>query len=318
MVYLDDFAGVELSEVGQLAFDELGRTFVELGVIESEDKKCPPNTRMLFIGVWFDSWKFTMEVDPAKLLKLEKELPDWLARQKASRKEVEQLIGFLGFVAKCVRPARVFLARMLDELRSMPLQGKVTLSPDFKQDVYWWVHFMPNYNGVSVIPRPHWSTVNSIIATDACLSGCGGFNFLSGEYFHAVFPSHIQHAEWSINELELLAIMVALKIWSAQLKAERFKIHCDNTTAVAAMNLSRVRNKNLQACMREISYLAAISEFEVLVVHVEGTSNILPDLLSRWHLGQSHRDRFEMLTQDMSTSEVYVSTDTFSFTGEWI
>ena len=84
------------------------------------------------------------------------------------------------------------------------------------------------------------------------------------------------------------------------------------------MNLSRVRNKNLQACMREISYLAAISEFEVLVVHVEGTSNILPDLLSRWHLGQSHRDRFEMLTQDMSTSEVYVSTDTFSFTGEWI
>ena len=318
VVYLDDFAGAEVPQRGLLAFDELGRTFVDLGVMESVDKKTPPNTIMLFIGVWFNSWKLTMEVDPAKLQRLEKELPSWLSRQKASRKEVESLVGFLGFVAKCVRPARVFLARMLDELRSMPGHGQVHLSSDFKQDVYWWVHFMPLYNGVSMIPRPFWSEVNGIIATDACLSGCGGYNFLSNEYFHAEFPANVLSENWSINELELLAVMVALKVWASQLRSERFRIHCDNTTAVAAMNLSRVRNRHIQACMREIAFVAATSEFEVLVVHVEGASNILPDLLSRWHISALHRERFYQLTSGSSASPVVIVPELFSFTGDWV
>ena len=177
---------------------------------------------------------------------------------------------------------------------------------------------MPLYNGVSVIPKPHWSAVNSIIATDACLSGCGGFNFLSGEFFHAVFPVRFEQENWSINELELLAIMVALKLWASQLKTERFRMHCDNTTAVAAMNLSRVRNPNVQACMREIAYIAATAEFEVLVVHVEGASNTLPDLLSRWHLDQRHRDHFRQLTNNCTVQELFVSEDLFKFTGDWV
>ena len=259
-----------------------------------------------------------MEVDPAKLAWLEQVLPSWLSRRTASRKEVERLVGFLGFVAKCVRPARIFLARMLDELRSMPCHGVVSLSADFKQDVYWWVHFMPKYNGISVIPKANWSTVNSIIATDACLSGCGGFNFLTCEFFHAEFPIEIQRENWSINELELLTIMVALKVWAGQLRAERFKIHCDNTTAVAVMNLIRVCNSHVQACMREIAYVAAVAEFEVLVVHVEGARNTLADLLSRWHLNACYQNRFHFLTQNENISEISLDKDVFEFSGEWV
>ena len=285
--------------------------------MESAEKQTPPNTLMLFIGVWFNSWKLTMEVDPAKLTRLEQELPGWLSKPDASRKEVERLVGFLGFVAKCVRPARIFLSRMLDELRLMPLRGRVPLSSDFKKDIYWWLHFMPQYNGVSMIPRPHWSEVNSVIATDACLTGCGAYNFVSGEFFHSEFPVEILNEQWSINELELLTVMVALKVWAGSLKAERFRIHCDNTTAVAAMNLSRVRNRHVQACMREIAFTAAVHEFEVLVVHVEGTSNVLPDLLSRWHLGPQHSERFRQLTSGCHISEIVLSEASFKFSGEW-
>lgn len=318
VVYLDDFAGAEVSQKGLIAFEEMGNTFVELGAVESVDKRTPPNTLMLFIGIWFDSWKLTMEVDPKKLAWLEKELPGWLSRQKATRKEVERLVGFLGFVAKCVRPARMFLARMLDEFRQMPLRGQVGLSLDFKRDIYWWVYFMPQYNGISLIPVPHWSEVNSVIATDACLTGCGGFNFVSNQFFHAVFPVEVLEAHWSINELELLAVMVALKVWSQQLRAERFRIHCDNTTAVAAMNLSRMRNKNVQACMREIAYWAAVGEFEVSVVHIEGARNTLPDLLSRWHQGDHFRRQFCQLTHSSEAVEVLIRPEDFQFTGQWL
>ena len=205
---------------------------------------------------------------------------------------------------------------MLEEFRQMPPQGQVQLSPGFKSDIYWWCYFMPQYNGVSVIPRPHWSDVNCIIATDACLSGCGGFNFVAHQYFHAEFPPDFL-GQWSINELELLSIMLAVKVWAKHLKAERFRIHCDNTTAVAAMNLTRMRNRHVQACMREIAYWAAVGEFEVSVVHIEGTSNVLPDLLSRWHMSQTYQDQFFLHPLACGALEVKIKPEDFLFTGLW-
>ena len=48
--------------------------------------------------------------------------------------------------------------------------------------------------------------------------------------------------------------MVAVKVWGASLRGKKVRVNCDNTTAVAAMNLARLHNKFSQAIMREISY----------------------------------------------------------------
>ena len=256
-----------------------------------------------------------MEVDPVKLLKLRELLPAWLARQSARRKEVESLVGLLCYVAKCVRAARVFLPRLLAEVRYMP-EGpqEWQLSAAFKQDLYWWHQFLPHFNGVSMISPSSWSGVNSVIETDACLEGGGAINFVLGEYFHFVFPSCYSH--WAINEKELLVIMVAIKRWYGSLGASRFQINCDNSTAVRAMDLQYIRNDNVQACMREIAFWCAKGDFQMRTVFIEGAKNVYADWLSRWSLDPECRRKFLAMRRE-GWQEISVDEGLFSFTGEW-
>lgn len=317
VVYLDDFGGVESPAKAYEAYDALGLLLEALGVGESVPKACRPNIVMIFLGIWFNSYKMTMEVEPERLRNILVELGNWKQKTHTFRKEVESLIGVLSFAAKCVRPSRVFLSRMLDFMRSLPAQGKHPLSKEFLKDVEWWRVFMPQYNGISLIPSPHWSDIDGILATDACLTGCGGVNLMTHEYFHVQFPLHFQEQGWHINELELLGIMVAIKLWGAQLKGERLRMYCDNTVAVAAMRQARVRNPNLQKCMREITYWLSRYECELYTMHIQGSENRLPDLLSRWHLEARFSSMFFQATQGESWTVRTVTPEIFDFTAEW-
>jgi hypothetical protein len=53
--YLDDLAGCEEEHYCNFAFDFLGKLLQDCGIEESVDKACLPSTRMIFIGILFDS-----------------------------------------------------------------------------------------------------------------------------------------------------------------------------------------------------------------------------------------------------------------------
>ncbi len=117
-----------------------------------------------------------MEIDPVRLEHINSELTGWLGKKQTTKKEVESLVGLLNFVAKCVCPTRIFMSHMFDFLKEMP-KTEVTMLPDeFRQDVYWWLTFMPSFNGVSLIPIPKCAGVGTILVTDSCLTvgGEGG------------------------------------------------------------------------------------------------------------------------------------------------
>ena len=317
VVYLDDYAGTESPDRADQAFEALGLLFKDLGIAESPAKAENPRVELCFLGVWFNSESMTMEVKPERLCQITAELEKWLHRDSACRKEVESLVGQLSFVSKCVRPSRAFMARIYNTLRDMPHTGQVTIPQECKEDLEWWHKFLPKYNGVSLIPQTHWSEIDSIIASDACISGCGAVNHLRQEFFHCEFRDMVNIEGLHINELELLTLMAAIKLWGATLKGQRFRIHCDNMVAVNVMNNTRSRNRFMQACMREIAYWAAIEQFEVRVEHIEGSENRLPDALSRWHLGQGYR---EIITPLINAGWAEKSPDPqiFSFTACWL
>ena len=68
--------------------------------------------------------------------------------------------------------------------------------------------------------------------------------------------------------------------------------------------------------MREMVYVAAINNFEFKAVHVARKSNLLPDLLSRWHEGQHIRNKFNELVQN-SLTRVHCDNTVFQFMHEW-
>lgn len=313
--YIDDLAGAEIGSSAVEAFDDLGALLNDLGLEESATKACSPNTRMVFLGIEFDTIQGTLTIPPAKLAEVKQLLTEWDNKQVASKRDIQSLVGSLNFLSACVRPGRIFTARILNVLRTMTDDGPIDLDARFKQDVRWWARFAPLYNGVSLMPLNEWCEPDEVVACDACLDGCGGWS--EGRYFHAKFPQFIATQGLHINALELLTIVVALKMWGRAWKGSRIKLKCDNYTAVTVINTGRSRDAFLQACLREICFLAALFECEIKAVHIPGQYNRLPDLLSRWDLSNHHRAEFARLTKHIVVTECHVPDSLFAFTHSW-
>ena len=70
----------------------------------------------------------------------------------------------------------------------------------------------------------------------------------------------------------------------------------------------------MQACLREICFLAAVGEFELKARHIEGVNNRLSDLLSRWDLDAKYSRDFLKIFVGI---EVFVSHDVFKIEERW-
>ena len=73
----------------------------------------------------------------------------------------------------------------------------------------------------------------------------------------------------------------------------------------------------MQTCARELLYIAACHDFNINAKHISTTSNILPDLLSRWTLGDIYIDQFWQRVAGLSMTQVPVPTEYFDFVNEW-
>ena len=211
-----------------------------------------------------------------------------------SRWDLQSLLGVMVFVTACVRPARIFMSSILNTLRARSSSRFCPLTPENKSDLQWWCHFVPSYNGVSLIKTNPWIHDSLSFSTDACGPGAAGY--FNGKFFHTPFPHPIMLLYGhDINILELLTIMVALKLWGTALRGQQVIISCDNENSVFAMNSGRSCSLGMQRCLREIWFLSAVFDFEIRTDHVPGVSNAIADHLSRsfrgsdiWHPHHLH------------------------------
>ena len=148
----------------------------------------------------------------------------------------------------------------------------------FKKDIAWWDRFLLTYNGVSMMMIEEFSKPDEIFSCDSCLTSCGGF--WEGHFFHAVFPEEIKERGYHINILEMLAVILCLRLWGSNFKGKRIRIYSDNLSVVTVINTGKSRCEILQSCLRELTFLNAINECEVRVVHLNTHANRLADHLS--------------------------------------
>lgn len=307
--YLDDFCGVEKASGAGEAFTYLGTLLASLGVQEATNKVVCPSSKVAFLGIWFDTVNMTMEVTPERLIEIRELTRVWLLKRSATLKEVQSLIGKLNFVAKCVKPARVFIGRMLTFLRGMNKWGSTTLTIEFKGDVHWWHRFLPYFNGIELIDKGQWSGPDEVIASDACLNGCGAT--CGSEFFHKVFPEAILRGNYHINVLELLSLVAAITVWSSNLTNRKVTVWCDNLATVWVINTGKTRDKIMQALLRELCFVTSVYHCEVSARHIPGVQNRVPDLLSRWGISASARRDFMLNESHAYSHEVSVSDSVF-------
>ena len=159
--YLDDLIGVSDPETGTEAYDSLGNLLEQLGLLENETKACPPSTVQVVLGVEINTLELTVSVTSERLDELMELFAVWEQKRRATRTELQSLIGKLCFVVKCVRQSRIFLNRMLHTLRSMSkFQKSINLSSSFKKDLQWWKNFVEKFNGTLPPPAAHGTIVD--------------------------------------------------------------------------------------------------------------------------------------------------------------
>ena len=179
----------------------------------------------------------------------------------------------------------------------------------------WWDKFMTQFDGKAMLLDNWWTETSDIWATDSSGSGCGGW--FRGRYFHKEYPAWLlSNKEIHINELECMAIVVALKTWGHLMKGKKCVIKCDNLVTVTVLTTGRAHNVFTQQCMREVAYLCAINNTVIKTQFIEGISNEIPDSLSRWS-DQRHRKHFYKLTKELKTIEENIPDSVFLFDNDW-
>jgi len=313
--YLDDFAGCSQASTAQDDFVLLGEMLSSLGLKEAANKSVSPSTRMEFLGITFDTRKMTVEVTPERVQELLVLLKTWQDRKSASKKDIQSLIGKLQFAAKCVASGRLFVSRILYLLRGLKLPThRRKLSKEFRKDIGWWQSFLVKFNGVSIMQDQHWLSPDTVVSTDACLEGAGGW--IEGEFFSSLFPDSILASGWHINALELLSLLIALRLWCPKFKGKKLKVFCDNEASVTVLNSGRCRDKLMLDLLREIAFLCAVNHCMIRAVHLAGVDNRLADSLSRRHM-LSVTARQSLDNELRSWSEQPVSVDMFNCQRVW-
>ena len=314
--YLDDLGAAEEEDRVEEAYDCLGWVLDSIGVQKSKHKAAPPAYVAVFLGILFNTITMTLQITPESLAEIRDLLKEWMNKSMVTLKELQSLLGKLNFAGSMVCSGRVFVLRLINHLKQFPSNGRHLLTREMKKDIEWWLQFMEEFNGITIMPPINWESPDSIISSDASLYGAGGWA-TGSEAFHCKFPTWLMgRSDVFINELELITIIVCIKVWKDKVVNRNILAYCDNAVSVKVVNTGKAKNRFSQACLREICYLMARANAVIKLVHISSECNQIPDCLSRW---RDHKkcSEFWEITDGLQVTFKEVNNKLFEFSHNW-
>ena len=282
MHYLDDYFTVGPANSSLCANNvfTIVRVASDLGIPLAPDKLEGPTTSLVFLGITIDTIRMETSLPADKLCGLLVELQSLSSRKKCQKRELLSLIGKLNFACRVIPAGRIFLRRLIDLSTTARLpHHHITMNQEARQDIAWWLKFLPSWNGRAIIPDPFWTkSVDLELFTDA--SGALGYGiYYMGHWIANSWPPILQ--DRSIQWKELYPIAVACLLWGHQWSGKKLLFHCDNQSVVDIWASGTSRDPLIMHLVRSIFFSGATHHFTVLVAHIAGTNNSIADSLSR-------------------------------------
>lgn len=251
----------------------------DLGLPEARDKVQRPSTRVTWLGVVIDSVSMSISVPIDKLEEIKGCVSNALKARSMSKKHLQSIIGKVIHVAKCIRPARLFVSRLLEALRGMR-KKYLKVTQEMKDDLLWFKEFSSEWNGVGLI---NMSSPDLDVYVDASGSGIGASDGRSA-YGGQISPG--EDPARNISELEAVNLAVALQTFICESdRGRHIRVFCDNLATVEVCTTGRGKNPIILDSARSIWMLQALFDVEITYQHIEGVKNVFADALSRRHLG---------------------------------
>ena len=292
--YSDDIGGCEQSK--ERAFQSylaLANLLKELGLAESVKKAHEPSKSMPYLGVNFDTEKMVMSIPPEKITEVREELDLWLRKSTATKKGLQQLLGKLFWVSRCVKYSRGFMARLLNQLTSMhslPDNKKSPLPDECRQDICWWARYLRRFNGVECMypDEPMNLSLDQLLETDS-LVNCGdaqpmgGGAYFGSEYWSRPFPRWLQDTSIPIHIKEFWVVLVSAWLWGEKWRGRVIYVFCDNVAVVETLDKEKPSDTKLQELLREYLYVVCTRGFTPKFRTVGTKENEVADFISRRH-----------------------------------
>ena len=286
--YVDDTAGSSLPHQSQAHYRGTLETMDELGLQVAPAKCQAPSTEMEWIGVNYNTVDMTMQIAPAKVAEAAGMCRAFLASISMTRHEMQSFMGRVLHATKCTTAARRFTNRLLDFLRSLPNRGEKLITHEARLDTLWLATFLRTFNGLTLIKPP----IAGIVAfVDACPEGIGGY-CPTVVYYAQALPHSFQQLHFSISSIECFNLLVGARRWIQAWRGQVVLLFSDNWAAVCAANSGRASDPLIRASIRELWWLCAYYDVELVIRHRPGAEMQDADTLSRAFLSQRCFTRF--------------------------
>ena len=300
--YIDDTAGAAVPSQAEAHFHGLLDTMEDLGLDAAPHKSQPPSVVMTWVGVTFNSIDMTMAIEAAKVQEALELCDLFLAASSTSLKNMQSFMGKIYHVAKCSAPARRFTSRLQDLLRRLHTLSPQSITSQARLDALWFRAFLPLFNGVSLIKS---ETADLVVQVDACLQGAGGI-CAEVAYYHFQFPIGILSCHFSIAALECLNILVACRLWCQRWAGQHVLLYSYSWSSVCALHSGSAEDPLMRAIRREVWWLTAVHDVDLVIRHRPGVLMCTANTLSRASLSEAHARRLTELLRDVTEPRVQV------------
>ena len=232
-------------------------------------------------------------IPQTKLDEILLESEKWSTFTKATKKQLQSLVGKLKHIGTCIP----FFARILSELRLAPTSGYHEFSKNLLKDISWFCNSARRYNGARLLPTKEKTTW--LIECDSTLQGGGAYS--QEKYYHQKYNKDLTDKSLHITHLEALNLLHALKYLLLN-DPQNYKItvNTDNKTYQQVLSSGKGRDKFLTSCARQIWLIAALNSTTVTIQHKPGHLLVLADALSRYNDSPTHKSKADSLCKDLS------------------
>ena len=266
--YIDDYIIISSEEEADRAFKQLSELLDELGLPMNPDKRVSPTKALTCLGINIDIARNILSIDSHKLRAIYDECCMVRFKKKLNKRGMQSLLGKLIYIHKCVKPARIFINRILHLFRTSTGRS-ISLSQSIYNDIDWFIRYLPSFNGVAYIQRDIMTHADSLYL-DACLTGIGGV-WASRVY---TSPLHLLPMQGlTIVHYEMVNFIIALRLWGHFWRHSRVNIFSDNLAVVQVVTSGKTKDMFLATCIRNIWLLTAVYDIELEGAHIPGAKN---------------------------------------------